>query len=113
MNKTTHGGARVGSGAHKKESKRQSLTVRLPPELIEKIPGTKTRFVEAAIVFALDDIMKTYTVHYKYKENTNAANNAWQHNYKFIKADTEALAKKQFMEEWTANSQVEIKSISI
>ncbi len=55
MTKPTHGGARIGSGAPKKEHHRKSLTVTLPSELIEQIPGIKARFIEVAIVAALEN----------------------------------------------------------
>ena len=54
LTKPSHGGAREGSGAPKKEHKKITLSVRLLPEIIEQIPGMKSRFIEAAVVAALE-----------------------------------------------------------
>ena len=49
-NKPTHGGAREGSGAPKKEVLRKAFCIKLPPELIEAIPKPRTKFIEAAVI---------------------------------------------------------------
>ena len=53
-NKPTHGGAREGSGAPKKEVLRKMISVKLPPELIRAIPKPRTKFIEAAVIAALE-----------------------------------------------------------
>jgi len=50
-----HGGARAGSGAPKKEVLRKPLCITLPPELIAAIPTPRTKFIELAIIAALEN----------------------------------------------------------
>ena len=53
-NKPTHGGAREGSGAPKKEVLRKAFCIKLPPELIEAIPKPRTKFIELAVIAELE-----------------------------------------------------------
>ena len=52
--KTTRGGARENAGAPKKEVLRKAFCIKLPPELIEAIPQPRTKFIELAVIAALE-----------------------------------------------------------
>ena len=53
MNTTIH----TKSGRPFLEGKRKMMSIKLPPELIEKIPMPKTAFIEKAIIVALKNVV--------------------------------------------------------
>jgi len=65
----------------------------------------------AVIEKAAKEFSMKFRIDYKYKENNNAMNNQWNHNFEIIAADSEANAKSKFIKLWTADSTLEIKAV--
>ena len=62
----------------------------------------------------LENEMNTYRIDYKYSEINNA-NTAkkWEHNFSIVKALSEDNALAEFKKDWTAKSELIIKSIDL
>lgn len=52
------GGKREGAGRKPALVRRKSITVRLPVDLIERMPPKKTKFIEAAVLDSLASSLK-------------------------------------------------------
>lgn len=49
-----------GQGRPTINGERKMLSLRLPVDLIERLPENKTKFIESAIITALENEMRTY-----------------------------------------------------
>lgn len=52
-----------------------------------------------------------FRIDYKYKENNNALNNSWEHNFEIITAKSKDQAEAKFIKIWTAGSELIIKTV--
>lgn len=65
----------------------------------------------AVIEKAATEFNMKFRIDYKYKENNNAFNNAWKHNFEIISSESEGEAEEKFKKLWTADSELIIKTV--
>jgi len=59
----------------------------------------------------LKEINMQFRVDYKYKDNNNAYNRHWKHNFEIILAESEKQAEEKFKKIWTADKELVIKTV--
>lgn len=73
--------------------------------------NNKPFIFHAVIEKAAKEFNMKFRIDYKYKENNNAFNSAWEHNFEIISAESEEQAKKKFKKLWTADGELVIKTV--
>jgi len=54
-----------------------------------------------------------YKISYQFREKNNSYQNKWDSNYKFVTAQSKQEAVEQFKSEWTADSELVIKTVEL